>query len=330
MEVLAPSPDYRLERDSRRAPDWRYQRVRELLDLPVEQRRLQREEKYVCEAAKFIRRYEEAPGCSDLQKRAYRQRRVYPADPGLWHAWELFRGIVPGGAPEGDQYREVSVPDDPDRLTLPTLIEACVLARMAPREIGNVCCQLPAAVVWYEQLFYDVRSRLDFSHWVRSELIGNNVLKRYAYEGGPRALEELVSGHDATVTPPPPGQSRKNYWSSQFEAGVTRRCAEAIGGANLSNRDMQLFQLVSSRSSRQAADADDDMRTGYVENMRAFLQNWSILTGREDLRQLALPLPVGRIEPRVSDQIRAAADPEFAAELQAAYKQPLNREKNQD
>lgn len=343
MKVLAPSPDYRLDRDPRRAPDWRYQRVRELLARPSVQRRLHREEKYVAEAARFIGRYQEAAGGSDEEKRAYRQRRIYPTNPELWSAWELFLGIVPGAAV--DDTREVSVLDDPDRFGLRTVIEARVLAGMSPRQIGERSCLWEGTVIWYERLFYDVRTRLKYGDWVRMHLIGvifglgpsemtfEKALKHFAYEAGPHVLEELLSDYDAAVTPPPAGTSRANYWGQQLLASAIRRCAAAIGDANFNNRElMQLLQLVCSLKSDQAADAHDETRASYETCMSGFLKNFKILTGPDGLREMQESLPIkggGTFEPRIADLFRAKGDPQFAAELEAKLHRPLNRQKNQ-
>jgi hypothetical protein len=318
-EVRGPATFYRLETDPRRTPDWRYQRVCKLLDTLPGGRRPHHEEKYVRQAASFIRRLQEAHGRS-FAKGDYR-RRVDPTSPGLWHALKLVLGMLPGTALEADRFHEVIAPGDAERWGMRNVIEACVLARMSPREISRICCLLPETIEWYERLFYDVRSRLHHPQWVRSELIRDHLLKRYAYESDPRFLKDLFNRYAAT--PPRPGQSLTSSWSGQYEASAIRHSAAETGDADLNRDRIQLFQLVATMYSNRAG--DDSGSVDYQKNLLACLEDFMILTGSAGRREFAPPLPIGRIEPTVSDQLRAAADPKVKAELLAKLQRPLNR-----
>jgi hypothetical protein len=84
---------------------------------------------------------------------------------------------------------------------------------------------------------------------------------------------------------------------------------------------------MSSQSNGQGADAGDVHTTEYLENMRAFVEGFQIHTGREGQIRMAPLNPTAAIEPRVSDLMRVAGDPEATAELKAALERPLNRKK---
>ena len=82
--------------------------------------------------------------------------------------------------------------------------EARLLARQADDEIAAACGMTAGAVRCYHQLFFEVRPRLDATHYVQHVILGGRpaagfgpddaetLLKVYGYGRGPRAVDDIL------------------------------------------------------------------------------------------------------------------------------------------
>lgn len=165
--------------NSRRPLNWRFQRVTQLLEsrppLPADPRC---DDDYVVMARRFLGKL---MATSDPDQ----QQLLFPKNPGLFYAYELFQDV--------DQERA-------------QFVQACILSGMSDEEIGRKCCELPATIDWYEALFYNVRDRLSAQYWIVKNCLGpaaerfiddhgkQFTVKLFAYYCGPQMLDMQISG----------------------------------------------------------------------------------------------------------------------------------------
>lgn len=110
----------------------------------------------------------------------------------------------------GDIYQAYRIFTDTESLFRWEL-EASVLANVESAEIAVSVGSTEAVIVAYEELFFDVRSRLDRPSYIRNYIIGTNVQtidykdydklwKHYAYDnGGYEVLKAVIKG---SINPP--------------------------------------------------------------------------------------------------------------------------------
>jgi hypothetical protein len=92
------------------------------------------------------------------------------------------------------------------------VLEAYVLAGMDPAKAGHKFNMTGRAVQWYEQLWFDVRSRAAHNMWVASNVIGSlqggppaliipRLLRAYGYyTRSPRVVTAMATGFDRKLT----------------------------------------------------------------------------------------------------------------------------------
>lgn len=338
--TLAPPP-FAVGIDDQRVPDWRYHRVRALLN--EEDEKSGSDDMFVREAVTFIHRYETIDGPTEAIRQRQRRRKLLVKNPGLFQAWELFLGVMTGEQGATPTHGETEQ-REPGLTQM--MLEACVLANMPSEKIALRCSLKPDTVIWYERLFYDVRSRLKNKDWVRMTLIGpvygggsrdmtfEKAIKYWAYNAGERVLEDVSSAYDDSVRVPAKGQSLRGFYREHFESGLARRSASSVGNVFANNHNyLQMYELMVSiiNQQRQAllrtgADVSGGPGGDYQECMLAFIQSFQLHTGREGLPFYQPPLlRDGAVEPRVDQQLQAAGDPTQNAMLQGMLERELNR-----
>lgn len=181
-------------------PDWRHERVLEMVDRPAATpgRTTRRDDEYVRAARSFILRWRSG-------ETSVRKELLYE-NPGMYFAYKLH-----------DQ-RMV----DPETAFM---IEARLLARQTDEEIVAAIKTLPETINWYEKIFFNVRPFIDYHDWILKQVLLpatsrfapadaadddgrtgheqfpafvrpylDGTLKIFSYFGGPILCEFMLSG----------------------------------------------------------------------------------------------------------------------------------------
>lgn len=208
-----------------RSPEWRWERVLALVDRPGQEpgRCTAKDDDYVRRARKFLLGWKQ--GYPET-----RERLKYE-EPGLYYAYDFHQRLV----------------DDPDAAMY---IQARLLARQTPEQIGPIMGVLPDAVHWYSCLYFDVLDRLDQRDWITKQILVpammrapvkideqtgvpgyrdssvakphlDGSLKLFAYFGGPYLVDILLGG----MQPGKPLQSPEDLaaWCDGTIANTVRR-----------------------------------------------------------------------------------------------------------
>ncbi len=181
-----------------RSPEWRFERILSLIDREdgVPGRCSRRDDEYVRVGRSFIHRHREGDD-------AMREKLKWE-NAGLYFAYDYHQRLAA----------------DPD---VAMYIQARLLAKQTPEQIGNILGIMPAAVEWYAVLFFDVVPYLDQRDWITKAVLipaivrsplkdeddDNNVpmhrdigiakpfldgsLKLMAYFGGPHIVDMLLT-----------------------------------------------------------------------------------------------------------------------------------------
>jgi hypothetical protein len=128
-----------------RTPDWRFERVLQMVDrFPNPGRSTRRDDEYIKGLRQFILRYRNSDEIG--------RRRLINENPGLYFAW-----IIHERAEE-------------DFETM-TMIECRILAGQPDEEICDDAHTIPEAIHWYERLFFNVRDRLGAHDWILKHVL---------------------------------------------------------------------------------------------------------------------------------------------------------------
>lgn len=249
--------------NARRKPEWRFERIQQLLDNPKSAKSGQ-DDHYVRTGRSFLAKWRKAQ--SDAQR-----ERLFDANPGLYYAYRLYDGAA----------------DDP----IPTLIlETRVLAGISEEAIAKGLTTLPETVTWYERLFFDVRPYLKNQDWVISQVIAPALAKTFAvsdasrrsapsgprfldasvkflaYFGGPLVADALIWG--VQPIPPPDSPERLNAWmDKQWANLVKRRGQQAALNIEVNRFNiMDLLRLYSELIEQGRADEEAARDFSYWES----------------------------------------------------------------
>jgi hypothetical protein len=106
------------------------------------------------------------------------------------------------GIPEAEEYRRTASTWDQ------AVTEAWILARLTDEEVAAKVGLRPAAVMWYERLFFHVRDRLDCDGYIRAVIknwalkpIPGDVVKQYGYFAGQGTLDIVLKHWDGNPRP---------------------------------------------------------------------------------------------------------------------------------
>ena len=276
-------PDISFERfNPFRQPNWRYERVLQLVDRhPTPGRSSRRDDEFVRQARTFVLSYRNST-------REARHRLQYK-HPGLFFAHLI---------------HEQAEEDFETAFT----IEARILSGQDNATIAEQIHTLPDAIDWYERLFFNVRDRLISHDWILkhvllpsvkrcqervaagqgesrfvrsplSEPFWDSSLKFFAYFGGKHIIDFMISGYQ-----------RGNFARSQddvgewlnntIDQGTKRRTAMAIGHLEVNKYNvLELLQVHISLVAIQTAAAKDGGATNDFErNVEQLLADipWSV------------------------------------------------------
>lgn len=212
-----------------RTPSWRWDRVLALLDRDdggPPGRCSRRDDDVVRAARGFVLRWRNG----DVEAR---QRLLFER-PDLFYAYDFHQRLD----------------DDPDAAMY---IQARLLARQTPVQIGETMGVLPEAVERYAELFFDVIPYLDNRDWVTKQVLipalfrsptiddatgvahGSHVtvrpfmdgsLKMFAYFGGPHLVDLMIAGMQAGRPLASPDDV-SGWFDANVATTVRRRAAQA-------------------------------------------------------------------------------------------------------
>lgn len=175
--------------DPYRPPDWRFQRILQLLDGPTTGRLTRSDDAFIKGGRRYLALFRSRTSVGE-------RRQLMLEYPGMFYAHKIY---------------EKGADNNPIRF----LLEARLLARMDFLEIANASGIPAEAVIWYEAVFFHVIPKLKLQDWIMTHVlqpaaarsldddekspayVRTNMdwtLKLFAYYGGPLLCDFLISG----------------------------------------------------------------------------------------------------------------------------------------
>ena len=324
-----------------RRPDWRHQRVREVVDRIDGRvgRCTHRDDEHVRGMVRFHRAWRAA---DDEQ-----QHRLAYECPARYLARTF-------------DERKLE-----ENSWLTHIIEARILAGQSDKAIAAAVDTLPAAIRWYANIYHDVRPKLGVHDWILEHALMPAImgeqdddddetghgrrrqpaiarpffdgsLKLFGYFGGPEVLELMLTGFPRFK----PASSREDvgrWLAQQFSANLKRRAATAMVNFDVNRFNVtELFAMHSRVMEIESSNASAGEKQGEIENIiHMFMGKTQSYVGDAGAR--AVPPAVGRIdesatELRDRDLYRAAAGRMSEDELQEleSRKLPAPRRRDRD
>lgn len=213
--------------------------------------------------------------------------------------WLNGRTAAAGTPNKPDDYTPVFGPLTPAALALAEL-EALVLADKKPASIAKHTGLSVPAVLWYERLWFDVRSRLKQRGWVANAVIGTlhqgnlgtllpALIRAYGYfTKSARIVSALVSGFDARVARNA-AQSPESFFAADAMAAGGMKAALAVRLMPLNDRRTHARVVeLHQEATRIAADATALAGNDDENKLRAAV---NVLTDRVKFKYGKAPAP---------------------------------------
>ena len=222
----------------RRSPKWRYERIRELLASKAQVKKCSRyDDSLVRRAFQFINRWDNLAksrrGIGNVQSA---RQQLFAVDPAMYLAYEIFSL------------------DDAEKIRY--AIEARILARESDSVIASRLGTLDEAIGIYEQLFFNVRDRLNNSDYIVNRVIAPVIGKGYetanvdfsskffGYFAGSQVLDVVLTGFDRGISLPATSDTCDEFFDAHFSGGIRRRAAESVTVFEVNKYNvMQLFEI---------------------------------------------------------------------------------------
>lgn len=222
----------------RRSPKWRYERIREVLAGKVKVKKCSRyDDALVRRAFQFVSRWDNLAkskkGIGNIQSA---RQQLFAVDPAVYLAYEIFAS------------------DDAEKIRY--ALEARILARESNSVIAARLGTLDEAIGIYEQLFFNVRDRLNNSDYIVNRVIAPVIGKGYetanvdfsskffGYFAGSQVLDVVLTGFDRGVTLPASSDTCDDFFDAHFSGGIRRRAAESVTVFEVNKYNvMQLFEI---------------------------------------------------------------------------------------
>jgi hypothetical protein len=283
-----------------RKVDWRWERVLNLVHRQGPPARCtRRDDKAVRAARSFVVRW--ANGDATVRDR------LFIENPGLYYAYDFHRRLE-------------------SQPTAAFFIQARLLARQTPEQIGEIMGVLPDTVQWYADLYFDVVPYLDQRDWITNQVLVpamirstgsddpadvsasayqplevvlpfmDGSLKMFAYFGGPFLVDYLLSCFQAGR----PLGSHDDYeeWMDRSMARTIRRRANQAAMLFQVNKYnvMQLFELHAKiMEIERSEDSANHGRTGIERHVSAMLDEIPWAAGT-DAAKLYQGTPLGQYD----------------------------------
>lgn len=278
-----------------RAPSWRHQRVVSLFDQrPVGRPSRRGDDRYVRAYYRFYPRWRRAG--------TERQRQqLFASQPGLFFA-VLFH----------------THPDVEWR----KILEARLLAGCSDEDIAKEYATLPAAIDWYEKLFFNVRDRLESHDWIVKTILGDPLGRvaagdggvtdkqrhifyhTFAYFGGPLALDIAMCG--LRRSPLPRDNRQLNTWLDDA-IKTTMRQKGALTAQGFHINRWTVMPILEMTCRLMEMDKDEQSKTNpYEEAVASFLARAGVIIGDKQTAakrsELFVTFERTNIEPRADQQ----------------------------
>jgi hypothetical protein len=276
-----------------RRPDWRWERVLEIVDRRENGRpgrTTKRDDTYIKGLRNFILRYRNGDEVARTQ--------LGYENPGLLWAYQIF---------------EARQDDAASRLA--EIVEARILARQTDEQVADELHTLPQTVLWYEQLFFNVRDRLDGHDWILnhvlfpavtrsreaalaanaeaaapvpnpqrpvSEPFFDATIKFFAYFGGPLMLDYVLSGFQRGNL----ARSREevgSWFDKHWTTRIKHRSAAASATFEVNRYSvMELFNCHASIMQIQKTQDDDAEKQSQMnKSIKAMMTNMGWAYGKD-------------------------------------------------
>ncbi len=273
-----------IEHDPFLSPNWRAERVADLLRFTPPRRTDRFDDKYIQE----FRKFRIAARNTDAEAR----RNLMLKQPGLFYANKIYerKAVEPNVA---------------------NILEARLLSGMSYEEIAQKLKLLPDTVIWYECLFFNVGNRLEFDDWIlhsvlipafdrhvdadassdsaaqalaraRSSTVAlpqlDMSLKFFAYFGGPLVCDIMISGFQRNHVKKL--DELATYLDEQFATQIKRRSLQAAMQFEINKFNvMELFAVHTrlmeiQRSAANTEDRHNELEKTINQLMQEF--PWSV------------------------------------------------------
>ena len=165
------------------------------------------------------------------------------------------------------------------------ILEARILARQSDGEIAQLVGLLPAAVAWYERIFFNVRDRLHARIWILKTIRGGErrrplscndplsasergqFFKLLAHFGGPVALDAAISGLSGG---PVAQQDQVPNWFDDSQASRILQVAVLSVREPDQASAMQLLRVQMKLLRCESASENRDSAAALEKNLEAF------------------------------------------------------------
>lgn len=222
----------------RRSPRWRYERIREILSSKAKVKKCCRyDDLLIKRAFQFVNKWDSfakrQKGFSNVQSA---RQQLFAVDPAMYLAYEIFSL------------------DDAEKIRY--AIEARILARESDKAIADRMGTLDESIGIYEQLFFNVRDRLNNSDYIVNRVIAPVIGKGYetanvdfsskffGYFAGSQVLDVILTGFDRGVSLPADSGTCDEFFDAHFSGGIRRRAAESVTVFEVNKYNvMQLFDI---------------------------------------------------------------------------------------
>lgn len=254
-----------------RPVDWRITRV---LDVARNGKPISRtqDDQVVREAVKFVRDL-------DAATTEALQDRLFSRNMSLFYAYQLAT--------------------EPSWADAKFLVEARILARQTNEQIAAKLATLPLTVHWYEQLWFHVRDRLDYSDYILQTVLKQNQVvpgveelgftsKLLAYFGGPVVLDHALYGFQLDAQPAD-FSDLPAYYDRQQMALLRRRALAAAREMEVNRFNcMQLMEIHLRMIELDRQSESGGSRSETLEALDGMLNQLQWTVGESD--ELAGPL----------------------------------------
>lgn len=303
IQVIKVSP-YRSAR-------WRFDRISELI---INQNKRDKrclpikgiDDEQTITGFAFIRRWENICKTTAPDRQGDRLAELFFDNPPLYFAYDIFLRA-------DDDYCK-------------SALEARILARQADEAIAkSLSIHDPATVQWYEQLFFNVRDRLDSVDYISKQIIGpligqglHNVdmqlsAKFFGYFGGETVLEFMLHGVDRHISPPRSGSDIDAYADSVFGSMV--RARSMVAAQAIQPDSMTVMPLLELHAKLIEEHNKNQLVTGRKSHLEDTVSAllcavpWSIGQNRE---KMLADSPLGAftgsaVEPRAADLLKISS-----------------------
>lgn len=266
-------------------PNWRHERVVQMLGTVPPERCKRHDDKWVQGYRKFLFQW---------NKNANNRDRLMYDNPGLYFAYLMHDRMFV----------------EPE---MRLMMEARLLSGTPKDDIAHECKTIPETIEWYERLFFNVTDFLPHHDWILKHVLlpasdrfvaddveddedefkpkpSNEVvrphldmtLKFFAYYGGPMICDVMISGfrRDKRVTS---HEDIPDYFHEQFMSQVMRRSAQAAGQFEINKYNVMELFATHTRiiEIQRSAESQEDRHSEVEKHVSAMLSELPWTVGAE-------------------------------------------------